>query len=161
HSGDNFQYYDPRQARRYFSFDEFQQPIVVGAWHHEWSPGMHTMFLGGRLMNEQQFSDRAVPEYILVEDPAGTIYAVDQTGFDVDYHNEFEIYSAELNQLFDGPWFSLSAGARYQSGEFQAKSHLSNPSRVPFLVPTNSVTEVEEDFERVTGYGYLTVKPVE
>src|SRR5262249_16850013 len=125
HSGDNFQYYDPRQARRYFSFDEFQQPIVVGAWHHEWSPGMHTMFLDGRPMNEQQFSDRAVPEYILVEDPAGTIYAVDQTGFDVDYHNEFEIYSAELNQLFDGPWFSLSAGARYQSGEFQAKSHLS------------------------------------
>ena len=53
HSGDNFQYYDPLTYgyRPNYRFDEYQQPIAVAIWHHEWSPGMHTLVLGGRLEN--------------------------------------------------------------------------------------------------------------
>ena len=47
HSGDNFQYYWQTNARPNFTFDENQQPIVVGAWHHEWSPGVHTLLMEG------------------------------------------------------------------------------------------------------------------
>src|SRR5258706_1063537 len=58
HAGDNFQYFDPTNASRHFRFDETQQPIVVGGYHHEWRPGVHTLLLGGRLENDQTFSDQ-------------------------------------------------------------------------------------------------------
>ncbi|MEI9962993.1 MAG: hypothetical protein WDM76_18315 [Limisphaerales bacterium] len=45
HSGDNFQYYDPNNARPNYKFDEYQEPILVGIWHHEWSPGQHTLVM--------------------------------------------------------------------------------------------------------------------
>ena len=161
-SGDNFQYYDPRQARRHFSFEEQQEPILVGAWHHEWGPGMHTMFLGGRLINEQQFKDRNVPQIILLEDAAGKVDGRDTTGVDLDYRNKLEIYTAELNQIYDTRWFTLSAGARFQAGQFETQNLLSNPTRVPFLLDTPAARgSVEDNFERVTGYGYVTLKPVE
>ena len=66
HSGDNFQYYDPSQARPFFKFDEYEQPILVAAWHHEWAPGMHTMALAGRLVNEQFFRDPNTSQFLMV-----------------------------------------------------------------------------------------------
>ena len=161
HSGDNFQYYDPRQARPHFSFDENQDPILVGAWHHEWSPGMHTMFLGGRLINEQRFRDRNVPQIVLLEDAAGTVDGRDGAGMDVDYRNSLQIYAAELNQICDWSWITLSAGARYQAGEFQTGNLLENPTRIPFLLPNPANGSTKDGFERITGYGYVTLKPVE
>ena len=88
HSGDNFQYYYQTNARPHFQFDEYQQPIVVGGWHHEWSPGVHTLLLGGRLATEQYFSDRAAPQLLLIQDSAGRFYAADKAPFDVNYHSK-------------------------------------------------------------------------
>jgi tetratricopeptide (TPR) repeat protein len=161
HSGDNFQYYDPRQARRHFNFDEYQDPILVGAWHHEWSPGMHTMFLGGRLVNEQRFSDRNAPAgIVLLEDASGTVDSSDTAFLDVNYRSRFEIYSAELNQICDWNWVALSVGGRYQAGTFETENLLSARSLTFLLDKPAATASIEEDFERVTGYGYLTVKPV-
>ncbi len=161
-SGDNFQYYNPRQARRHFQFEENQDPILVGGWHHEWAPGVHTMFLGARLLNEQRFSDRNVPQIILIEDATGAVSSRDTAGVNVNYRNRLEIYSGELNQIFDTRWFMLSGGARYQAGEFATGNLLNHPTRVPFLLGTPPASgSVEEDFERITGYGYLTLKPAD
>lgn len=162
-SGDNFQYYNPNASfRPNFRFDEIQHPILVGAWHHEWSPGMHTLALVGRLINEQHFSDRAVPEILLIEDATGAIVGRDSSALDVDYHNSFEIYSAELNQICQWNRMTLSVGARYQSGTFQTSNLLDNPSRVPFLLGTPPAADsTDEGFERITGYGYLTVEPLD
>src|SRR5206468_10711993 len=100
HSGDNFQYHDPHQAHEHFRFDEYQHPIVVGGWHHEWSPGMHTLLLGGRLENEQHFSDRGVAPLVFTEEPNGDIRSRVNGLFDLDYRSSLEIYTAELNQIF-------------------------------------------------------------
>ena len=160
HSGDNFQYYYPaNSARRHFRFDEYQHPIVVGGWHHEWSPGMHTLILGGRLENEQFFSDRQAPQLLL--EPT-TPYGVDSVPFDVRYHGTLEIYTAELNQIFQWNRLSLSLGARYQFGTFQTSAQLFNPGRLQLFfngTPTN--TTASEDFDRITGYAYLTAEPLE
>ena len=43
HSGDNFQYFDNSHARPNYHFNEQAQPNAVGFWHHEWSPGIHTL----------------------------------------------------------------------------------------------------------------------
>lgn len=161
-SGDNFQYYNPAQARPYFSFRERQDPILAAAWHHEWSPGVHTLVLGSRLVNEQRLRDRAVPQILLQEDAGGALVSRDSTDLDVDYRNSLEIYSAELNQIHDGRWATLSAGARYQSGDFKSRDLLDNPSSVPFLLSTPPAADSTTDrFERATGYGYLTLKPAD
>jgi tetratricopeptide (TPR) repeat protein len=163
HSGDNFQYYDPSsQARPRFRFEEYQHPIAVGAWHHEWSPGIHTLLLGGRLENEQHFSDRAAHQLLLFEDSSGNIFP-DSEPFDVEYRSSLEIYTAELNQLFQWNRVSISAGARYQWGTFDTTVTLTNPpGLVPFLFPNVSdTTKTNANFERFTGYGYLTLEPLD
>ncbi|HMC11784.1 MAG TPA: hypothetical protein VKH44_10855, partial [Pirellulaceae bacterium] len=37
-SGDNFQYYEPTNARPHFRFDESQSPIALLGFHREWGP---------------------------------------------------------------------------------------------------------------------------
>jgi len=162
HSGDNFQYYNPTNARPNYTFNEYQHPIVVGGWDHEWSPGMRTLALVGRLTDEQHFSDQGVPYNILQQPVAnGPITPLQSSALDVDYNNSFEIYSAELNQIFEWNRVTLSAGARYQSGTFQAQDLLDNPSSAPFLFVPPPADSISQNFERMTGYGYLTVEPLE
>ncbi len=162
HSGDNFNYYNPANARPNYKFDEYQHPILVGGWDHEWSPGNRTLVLLGRLTDEQQFSDKAAPALVLGEDPSGAINNVNTSiGFDVNYHNNFDIYSAELNQILEWDRATLSAGVRYQSGSFQTQDMFSNPTGLPFLFNTPpAVNSTDDNFERTTGYGYLTVEPL-
>jgi Tfp pilus assembly protein PilF len=159
HSGDNFQYYNPANARPNYKFDEYQQPILVGGWDHEWSPGIRTLMLVGRLTDEQDFSDKAAPQLVLNEYPNGTISGVGSEPYDVNYHNQFQIYSAELNQICEWDRATLSAGARYQSGTFQAQEQMGNTPLPVLFTPTTY--SISENFERITGYGYLTVEPLE
>jgi len=171
HSGDNFQYYDWRTSaftnvasvRTNFSFDEYQHPILVGGWHHEWSPGMHTLLFGGRLENEQHVSDRAAPQLLLIQDPAGTIYATDFEPFDVDYHSQLEIYTGELNQILQWNRITLSAGVRFQSGSFETQARLDNPPPgvAPLFDDPAADASSNDNFERLTGYGYLIVEPLD
>ena len=162
HSGDNFQYYNPTNARPNYTFNEYQHPILVGGWDHEWSPGIRTLALLSRLTDEQQFSDKAAPQFVLGEDPSGAINNVNTSvGFDVNYHNIFDIYSAELNQIFEWDRVTLSVGARYQAGSFQTQDLFSNPTSLGLLFTTPPASNSTDDnFERLTGYGYLTVEPL-
>src|SRR6266536_5004370 len=57
HSGDNRQLYDKRFADRNFRFDEYQTPDLVGLYHREWAPGVHTLVLADRLSHEQTYTD--------------------------------------------------------------------------------------------------------
>jgi tetratricopeptide (TPR) repeat protein len=159
HSGDNFQYYDQSQARPDYRFDESQNPIVVAGWHHEWSPGIHTLLLGGRLENEQQFRDRAAPQLVLDELADGSIASTEFKPYDIRYQNELEVYLAELNQIVQWERVTLTAGARYQGGTIQTKDLLYNASPAALFTP--SAASVQENLERITGYAYLTLEPVE
>ncbi len=162
HSGDNFQYYSQTNARPNYRFDENQQPIVVGAWHHEWAPGMHTLVLAGRLITEQYFSDKAAPQLGLWQYPSGALDTTVTEPFDVVYHNQIEIYTAELNQIFTWDRVTLSAGARYQTGSIQTYARLTNPGGLANLFSDPAAAgSFTEDVERFTGYGYLTVEPLD
>ena len=165
HSGDNFQYYDPLDQtngfRPHFQFDEHQHPIVIGGWHHEWAPGLDTLFLGGRLENEQRFSDRAADQLSLFQNDTGTIYHHDSYPLDVNYHNQLEIYTAELNQVFQSDHITLSAGGRFQTGTFEAQARLENPALVGLFSNPASDASISEGFQRLTAYGYMTVEPLQ
>jgi hypothetical protein len=157
-AGDNFQYYNPSSARPNYRFDESQTPLLLAGWHHEWSPGNHTLFLGGRLINGQNFSDLAAPQLIAVVNPVG-IYDPATVPFDVSYHNQFEIYSAELNQIIEREKNTDIFGARFQSGTFKAAATFDNPPAADaplFSLPVNSSTDA--NFHRLSFYEYHHMK---
>ena len=162
HSGDNFQYYNQTNARPNYHFDEYQQPIVVGTWHHEWAQGVHTLLMGGRVATEQDFSDLAAPQLLLIQNN-GAVVLADKEPFDVSYHGQSEVYLAELNQLVQWDHGSLSVGGRWQGGSFQTQSEFTNPPVGLATLFNDPVTQasLNEGFNRLTGYGYLTVEPVE
>jgi len=162
-SGDNFQYYYQTNARRNFQFTEYQQPILVGGWHHEWSPGAHTLLLGGRIVTDQNFSDRGAKQLILGEDSTGAINAVAALPLNANYHGDVEIYLAELNQIFQWDRVTLSLGGRWQGGSFQTQAEFTDPPPGLASLFNEPVAKgsLDEDFNRLTGYGYLTLEPLD
>jgi Tfp pilus assembly protein PilF len=163
HSGDHFRYYEPTNARPDFHFDEEQSPIIVAGYHREWTPGIHTLLLGGRVENAQRFSDRNAPQALLLRDtqidPAGPLILADTVGLDVAYRSRLEAFTAESQQVWDNSIQTCIVGARWQWGEFTTAARLANPSAfVPdFPVPAFNA-HVAEDFERGTAYLYETLK---
>jgi tetratricopeptide (TPR) repeat protein len=161
HSGDNFQYYEPTNSRPDFHFVEYQTPaLLIGGYHREWSPGIHTLVLGGRLQNDQRVSDNDATNYITVHNTSNQVAILSGTGFDVRYRSELDVYTAELNQIFQGHGHTLVFGARYQNGTFMTRDQLTIPSSTPnltnFFNNPAAATNVDAGFERVAGYGYWT-----
>ena len=65
-SGDLSQYYDPRMASPDFRLREKRDPIVALGYHHEWSPGVHTLFLATRLEDTLSFTNPAQPTLLTI-----------------------------------------------------------------------------------------------
>jgi tetratricopeptide (TPR) repeat protein len=172
HSGDNFQYFDPTRVSvstngitgivttntaysPSYKFDEFQKPIALGAYHREWAPGIHTLALGGRLVNDQHISDKEVPLYVFNQMTNGALQRVSRSDFDIAYRSEFEIWIAELNQIFKTDRNTLILGGRFQTGEFDTSNALTNTTIFgAFFPPVRE--QVQEDMQRWSIYGYDT-----
>jgi Tfp pilus assembly protein PilF len=152
HSGDNFQYYYQTNARPNFHFSDLQDPDLVAIWHHEWGPGMHTLAMAGRFDDDNYASDKAVPELYILQTPA----FIGKPGFNLAYHDSFEIYSGEVNQICEWDRVTLSAGVRYQNGTFRTQDHLD-----PTSFGTSSSDSARATFDRFCGYSYLTVQPLD
>jgi predicted Zn-dependent protease len=160
HSGDNFQYYDPQSARPDFSYEEPQHAIIMAGYHHEWSPGIHTLALGGRLVNEQRFGDQNVIESIVIRTNGMVSGLGPPVGFDVNYESQLEIYTGEINQIFDTEHQTLILGGRYQAGPLDTRSVLTDPVGLPsavFQAPPADTTS-KEQFRRASAYAYETLK---
>jgi Flp pilus assembly protein TadD len=186
HSGDNFQYYDPSAVRvdltnygifnapvvrTNFTFDETQKPIVLGGYHYEWAPGIHTLALAGRLSNKQVFSDSLVPELVFQRGPDfgfSTLPALTPP-FAINYSSTFEAGTAEVEQIFQSERQLLEIGGRFQGGEIKTTDQLVvDPSLPPdyytnvasvFNTPA-AAANVSETFQRETVYGYYSVYPL-
>jgi tetratricopeptide (TPR) repeat protein len=149
-SGDNFQYYDPDQARPYYRFDEQEIPILLGGWRHEWTPGSQTLGLGGRLVNDQKFTDQGVPEWVL--DAGGTNYLF-SLPYNVGYENRLEVYLGEVQQILSlmEDRNTLIIGGRFQTGNFEARDNMASSDPLTSASATN---HVDEDFVRYSVYAY-------
>jgi FecR protein/Tetratricopeptide repeat len=167
-SGDLLQRYDNGEAGREIrragmaplkntrvlttDFRERQEPgLLLAGWHHEWSPGHHTLLLLGRLANEQAVTARETSQLVLsrdiatlfppnfplagrglADDPAlraelsrlrgrGEITAAQSLALDSDYLASFEIFSGELNHIATFGPQTFVVGGRWQSGEFDTR----------------------------------------
>jgi len=162
HSGDNFQYYNPNDASPNFNFDEDQSPIAVAGFHHEWQPGVHTLFLGGRLENDQRFADRAATRNVLIIDdqrPVPSVIDSAKVGFDFRQQTQLEVYTAEVQQIVENERHAFLVGGRWQGGQFDTESRLWNPGPSPYSFPTPAAdTRTSDDFERTSAYAYETLK---
>lgn len=161
-SGDNFQYLDASDATDGFHanyrFDEQQDPIVVSIWRHDWSPGINTMVLVGRLENHQIFTDLTPLEIhstpLLFRPP-----------FNIFYESEFESFFGELNQIIRAPLHTFIGGIRIQSGSLNTSDRIIGNR---FLAESFGDTSgqgifhnlmIEEPFSRSAGYAYHTWEP--
>jgi len=158
-SGDNFQHYDPNKASTKLRLEEFQTPLVAMAIHREWFPGIHTTLLGARLANEQTLdASQTVRNLITNVDP----FAIFPLTFDeLSYRSQFEIYQAELNQVFETENHTWVAGGRFQWGNFSTTDLLEQPAGGLYpplnaIYPPVGTASVDEEFQRVSAYGYYT-----
>ena len=158
-SGDVSQHYDPNDARRHLRFSEVQDPLLFAGYQHQWTEGVQTLFLGGRLVNDLRYRDRSLPNYVFTRDtPGAPVTDVAQTRYDLNYENRFEIYSAELSQIAKVGPQTLVLGARYQSGWFETVNRIPSISGggAAFVAPPSG--EQDSDMERISAYLYDTVE---
>jgi outer membrane receptor protein involved in Fe transport/Tfp pilus assembly protein PilF len=156
HSGDNYQYNNPANANPTFQFNEYQTPIAVAAWHHESGPGIHTLFLAGRLTDDQSFYSEAagIP---VIQAANGKIenYGFSENVTNFNLTNSFVIYTAELNQLFQGDTHTWIPGARYQAGQFDTSDLVAGAQYAEYFPrPIPIETNAQTGFRRASAYAY-------
>jgi hypothetical protein len=149
--GDVATYYDPRQAKPDFHFTETQNPTLYAGWHHQWSPGVHTLFLGARLDDHLAYHDPS-PNVIFLHETNGVPADITTPPFfSADLDSQITLYSGEIQQIFETDRHSLVLGGRWQSGDVDTHAKLSR-------VLTGVVTD--QDFrttlERGDLYGYYS-----
>jgi len=162
-SGDNFQYYDPTQASPGYGFEEQQQPLLAAGYHHEWSPGVHTLLLGGWLDSKATFSDQNFPQLYITPPsviPPGPPKP-DTNLFDVDYETDLQVHSVELNQIVRQEAFTLIVGGLWQGGDLDGSDVWSPEQTDNWFTGPLASGEVTESYERLQAYGYLTVEPID
>jgi len=133
---------------------EVQDPILLAGYHREWSPGNHTLFLGARLDDSLRWND---PNYsaLVVHENAGQISEIISVPLAQRYRSETEIYSAEIQQIFQREQQTVILGGRYQGGDLRTRNTnaLSN-SLFSFLFNPLASQDVRSDFQRLNFYGY-------
>lgn len=155
--GDVYQYYDPARANPALRTRETQEPLLALGYRHEWGPGSHTLFLGGRLQDTYRVSNPQA-QILVVGESGGNLEGVDpRESLEQSYRSENVTYSAEAQQLWQRGRGTLVFGARYQQGQVETRERLDLSTFSPYF-PDAPVTVTDQSFEdlveRVSGYGY-------
>lgn len=162
-SGDLSQYYNQSVASPTRHEQETQEPVAAIGWHHEWSPGVHTIFLAARLDDTFSFTNFTQPSLLLgrPDGPGGVPFLalVEPITMNEFFTNRLEIYSAELQQIWEQPSHDTILGARIQYGHFDTGVLQDNPSAnvVAFFPPPpdpSSQQDFTSLFRRFSLYGY-------
>ncbi|MGB7770040.1 MAG: TonB-dependent receptor [Verrucomicrobiia bacterium] len=155
--GDLTQYYDQNSASPTYHFNEDQNPNISLGYHHEWGPGIHTLFFAGRFDDTYSFTNFTQPE--LFQTFPGippTFISAQNITMDENYVRKLDIYSGELQQIWEGPSHNTVIGTRIQYGQFHTTVLQDNPS--PSVAPDFLDPIPPEDFtslfKRFSFYGY-------
>ena len=74
--GNTAQYYDQADAvNDPFRFKDKQEPILIAGYHHEWSPGVHSLILGSRLDDRISVGNPVQNTLFVDRVPGGLDYA--------------------------------------------------------------------------------------
>src|SRR5262249_49721380 len=153
-TGDVAQYYNQSSASTGLRVKETQEPNLILGYHHEWGPGSHTLFLGGRFDDTLQLHDDA-PQLLFLQTAVvppfigpTNISLRNPVLFDLGYRSELTAYSGELQHIWQTPQQTLVIGGRFQGGTTETSTELAQFG--------TSVTNqhVDADLNRLSVYGY-------
>ena len=153
-SGDVLEYYDQRAASRTLRITENQDPNLFAGYHREWSPGVHTLLLVGRL--QDTFTEKDPNASVLVTTKSfatGQIVGVAQRPAQFSYTSELTAYTTELQQIFQSSSQTLGTGARYQAGDIDTHSFVQR------LMPVDQT--ISPDLTRTSAYGYYSLQVID
>ncbi len=168
--GDLSQLYNPNLATNStVRFNERQEPNIGIGYHHEWAPGVHTLVLGVHLDDRFSFTNQAEPSIIEVEPNLGAgprLTAVDGFTAREQFDNHLDIYSGEVQQIFEQPAHNTILGARAQYGNFQTKNLQALTSTPEIFDPDGTDRDAAQQnvtslFRRFSVYGYHQWEPAD
>ncbi len=158
--GDLAQYYDQTQANPSLRTTEKQDPTLLIGYHHEWRPGLHTILLAGRLGDDVTVTNLVQKTYFEIAPP---FFSVQFMTIPQDYRSRLEIYTAELQQIWQTPQQNTVVGGRFQTGHLQTRNLQTLPDFSEnlggyFALPPANAADQDErtDLERFTFYAYHT-----
>jgi len=159
-SGDLSQYFDQNQASKTLRVNEKQEPSSILGYHHEWSPGNHTLVLGARFDDTLKLNDSApaVPYYQTTLPlfppfiPAFDFLNV--PGISLNYSREMVAYFAEAQQIIEKGPSTLILGGRYQTATADVDSQMVRQTGDPFNPVENINTTADANLDRISFYAY-------
>lgn len=154
--GDLLQYYNPNtQVSTNVQYQEKQNPNAGLGYNHEWAPGVHTLVYATRLNDTASFTNGTAPTLLGFYVP--NLTRLDGLTMNQDFINRLNIYSGELQQIFEQPEHTTIVGARAQYGNFKTanvETQTGAANAFP-LSPTNSANQnIDSLFKRFSVYGY-------
>lgn len=156
-AGDVRQLENSLNADRTLRSEVSQMPIAGAGWHHEWSPGVHTLLLGARLEDDQRVRSEQLGAPWYWRPTPGPPWAAGVDALSLDYRGRLEIWSGELNQIVQVKHHTLVAGVRAQAGEFDTRDALRTnvlTGNASFFNDPAASGQFVEDFSRLVIYGY-------
>jgi Flp pilus assembly protein TadD len=155
--GDLTEYYDQNMASPTYRMDERQEPIACFGYHHEWSAGVHTLFFAARLEDTFSFINPTAPtllEFSPYINGVPVLKVVDGITMAENFSCNLEIYSGELQQIWEQAAHDTIVGARIQYGHFDTATLQNNPSVPPYFPNPAAQQDITSLFRRITFYGY-------
>ena len=154
-SGDVAQHYDPTNANLGLRVKEKQEPTFYAGYHHEWSPGLHTLFLVGHLRDHLALTS-SDPGILFLPQSGGSIIDIGLQPYRrLSFESEFDLTSVDLQQIWEIQHHAVIFGARYQHGS------VDNTASLEPLLPSPPIGEPAQlDLERISGYAYYQFRPI-
>jgi predicted Zn-dependent protease len=153
-SGDVAQHLDPTNVILGLRATEEQSPNLFAGWNHEWSSGSHTLFLFSRLTDRLSLTNPQPSVLFMQQDGAGIIGVDADPYFTLNQVEDFTLYSAEAQQIWESPDNALIIGGRYQRGTVDTHSTLTR------LFGATTDQSASPYLERLNGYGYYQWRPI-
>ena len=148
-AGDVARHWDPAQSKVGFHVEETQEPVLHAGWHHQWSPGNHTLLLVSRLEDRLSLIDPQPNVLFLRYGFSGPTSVSTPPGFDLNFDSRVALTSAELQQVFESEKTSLVVGGRWQAGEVESHAILNRG-----LSGVVTDQQASTDLQRGNAYAY-------
>jgi tetratricopeptide (TPR) repeat protein/outer membrane receptor protein involved in Fe transport len=147
-SGDVAQYYAQTNFSAGLHLKESQEPNAFVGYHHEWSPGIHTLIFAGRLHDYFRMQDPAASIPFLRRS-GGAITAVSTVPQSISLRSDLVAYTVEGQQILQTGPHTTVAGLRYQTANAETRDSVVNTFNQTVAMP-----HVSSDLDRLSLYGY-------
>lgn len=156
-AGDLVQYHNQASANSVIRVQENLEPLLLAGYAHEWTPGSVTLALAGRFDSRTLVNNPADLAATGAAGPGGTFIPLGPITANQRYRSEQEIYSGEVQHIWQQADHTLIGGVLYQGGTFDTQVRQDTPGGFIFAFPASGVMTDQTtsvDFSRFGIYGY-------